>query len=181
MNNREVAVRLESFEGVSLSEARYGNQIEVRVETGSLVGLLAAMKSFGFGHLSNILAVDWIAQGELEVVYNLFSYADRVHATVKTRIDRAVAHAPTILSLWPQAQVYEREIHEFFGIVFAGNSNLEPFFLHNWKDMPPLRKDFDTQEYSRRAYGMLDGEPASNGGAAGGNHIEGGAKLERKP
>jgi NADH-quinone oxidoreductase subunit C len=156
MNNREMAVLVENVPGVSSSEERYDNQIEVRADAFALPGLLSYLKSNGFAHLSNILAVDWIEEGEFELVYNLFSYVHKLHATVKARVDREIAHAPSILTLWPQAQVYEREIHEFFGILFDGNPNLEPFFLHNWQDSPPLRKDFDTEEYSRRAYGMID-------------------------
>ena len=165
MTNREIAVLVEGIPGVSSAEERYGNQVEVKVATEAVVSFLSFLKASGFEHLSNILAVDWIADGEMEVVYNLFSYQHRVHATVKIRVDRDDPHAPSILALWPQAQVYEREVHEFFGIVFDGNPDLEPFFLHNWLDVPPLRKDFDTEEYSRRAYGMLDddAEPAMGG------------------
>ena len=163
MNNREMAVKIEGFPGVLSAEERYGNQIEVRGQNTALVSLLALLKTTGFEHLSNILAVDWIEEGEFELVYNLFSYSQRLHVTLKIRIDRETPRAPTILDLWPQAQVYEREIHEFFGILFEGNPNLEPFFLHNWQDIPPLRKDFDTEEYSKRAYGFLDEEPLAGG------------------
>lgn len=156
MNNKEMAVKIEAYAGVIAAEERFGNQLEIKADANAIVSLLTYLKATGFEHLSNILAVDWIEAGELEIVYNLFSYSQRLHATVKTRIERDPAHAPTILHLWPQAQVYEREIHEFFGIVFDGNPELGPFFLHNWQDMPPLRKDFDTEEYSRRAYGMLE-------------------------
>lgn len=159
MNNLEMAVKIEGFPGVLSAEERYGNQIEVRGQNTAVVSLLALFKTSGFEHLSNILAVDWIEEGEFELVYNLFSYSQRLHVTLKIRIDREAPRAPTILDLWPQAQVYEREIHEFFGILFEGNPNLEPFFLHNWQDMPPLRKDFDTEEYSKKAYGFLDDEP----------------------
>ena len=162
MNNKEMAVKVEAFPGVLSAEERYGNQVEVKAEAAALVSLLTLMKTSGFEHLSNILAVDWIKEGEFELVYNLFSYSQRLHITLKIRVDRDTARAPTILGLWPQAQVYEREIHEFFGIVFDGNPNLEPFFLHNWQDAPPLRKDFDTEEYSKLAYGFLEEPDPAN-------------------
>ncbi|MCK5399847.1 NADH-quinone oxidoreductase subunit C, partial [bacterium] len=57
-------------------------------------------------------------------------------------------------------QVYEQEIHEFFGIEFAGNPDLSPLFLHNWKEIPPMRKDFDTEEYSKRAFDVGEREGA---------------------
>lgn len=168
MTISEMAARIEASPAVLSVAERYGNQLELRVEPAAIVSTLSLLKASGFEHLSNLLAVDWIEEGEFELVYNLFSYQHRLHVTMKTRIDRASAHAPTILALWPQGQIYEREVHEFFGIVFDGNPDLAPFFLHNWQDMPPLRKDFDTREYSRRAYGMLDeeSEPPTEAGAA---------------
>lgn len=156
MTNREMAVTIKGLPGVSSAGERYGNQIEATCDTVAVASVLTLVKASGFEHLSNILAVDWIDDGQIELVYNLFSYRYRLHLTLKTRTDRDAPYAPTILSLWPQAQVYEREVHEFFGVLFEGNPNLEPFFLHNWQDMPPMRKDFDTEEYSRRAYGFLE-------------------------
>ncbi len=156
MTGREMAVRLEVFPGVESAQERFGNQIEVKCKSESALALLSTMKAIGFEHLSNVAAVDWIDESCFEVIYNLFSYGERLHATVKCRIDRDEPAIATVLGLWPQAQVYEREVHEFFGIHFEGNPDLEPFFLHNWKDLPPLRKDFDAAEYSRRAYGFLN-------------------------
>lgn len=137
---------------------RYGNQLELHVPLTQWVTTLSQLQAAGFEHLSNLACVDWIEQGELELLANLWSHSRRVHATVKTRLPREAPAAPTAQALWPQAQVYEREIHEFFGVDFPGNPELGPFFLHNWRDLPPLRKDFDTEEYSRRAYGFLEPE-----------------------
>jgi NADH-quinone oxidoreductase subunit C len=139
---------------------RFGNQLELACASDQLVTTLALLKAAGFAHLSNIMCVDRIADGKFELMYNLWSYAHRLHATVKVPLPRLESRAPTALSLWPQAQVYEREIHEFFGVVFTGNPDLGPFFLHNWRDLPPLRKDFDSREYSRLAYGFLEEEQA---------------------
>jgi NADH-quinone oxidoreductase subunit C len=141
--------------GCRVSE-RYGNQLELNSPARQWVTTLTQLKAAGFEHLSNLACVDWIDQDEFELLANLWSHARRVHATVKTRVPREAPAIPTVRSLWPQAGVYEREIHEFFGVDFPGNPDLGPMFLHNWKDLPPLRKDFDTREYSRRAYGFLE-------------------------
>jgi NADH-quinone oxidoreductase subunit C len=143
--------------GCRVSE-RYGNQLELHSPAEQWVTTLSQLKAAGFEHLSNLACVDWIDQDEFELLANLWSHAQRVHVTVKTRVPREAPAVPTVRALWPQAQVYEREIHEFFGVDFPGNPELGPMFLHNWKDLPPLRKDFDTREYSRRAYGFLEEE-----------------------
>jgi NADH-quinone oxidoreductase subunit C len=165
MTNREMADLLKShFPGAAVSP-RFHNQIELVVEAVQIPAVLAAMKSAGFEHLSNITCVDWIEYNRFDVTYNLWSYTHRLHAVVKARVSRESVggknpEVPTALHIWPQAQVYEREIHEMFGVAFTGNPDLSPLFLHNWQDMPPLRKDFDTVEYSRRAYGDKEGERA---------------------
>ena len=119
------------------------------------------MKSLGFEHLSNITCVDWLIHNRFDVTYNVWSYTHRIHAVVKVGVGRDEPEVPTVLNVWPQAEAYEREIHEMFGVRFAGNPDLSPLFLHNWRDIPPLRKDFDTVEYASKAYGVGgDGEGA---------------------
>ncbi len=129
-----------------------GTVFEVKTERDNLLSVLNWLKQQGFAHLSFISCVDWIAAGELELVYHLGSYTHKLHVLVKIRIDRDRPWAHTVHELWGQAQVYEQEIHEFFGAYFPGNPDLSPLFLHNWQDMPPLRKDFDATAYSMKAY-----------------------------
>ena len=161
MNNLEVAEKIKSlYKGIDV-KAKYTNQVEVRVKGIDIVGLLSSVKAMGFEHLSNVTCVDWIEKKKFDVIYNIWSYEHKVHITVKAEIDRKKPEIPTIMSLWPQAQVYERETHEMFGVNFIGNPDLSPLFLHNWKDLPPLRKDFNTIEYSKKVYGV----PENEGGA----------------
>ena len=37
-------------------------------------------------------------------------------------------------------------------VVFDGNPDLKPLILENWKEMPPMRKDFDPQKYSNEHF-----------------------------
>jgi len=48
----------------------------------------------------------------------------------------------SIIDIFPSAEFYEREIHDFFGIEFENNPRLhEKMFLpENWKDQPPHKK-----------------------------------------
>jgi len=127
-------------------------RVIVSLPKDSLFSLIAFMKEQGFQHLSFITCVDWIEEGEFELVYHLASYEDGIHAIVKTRVDRADPIYLSIIPLFEHAQTYEREIHEMFGVEFAGNDRLTPFLLTNWQEIPPMRKDFDTQEYSERMF-----------------------------
>ena len=146
---------------------KYENQFQVTVKPEHITGFAAWVQSQGFEHLSNMTCVDWIDRGVFQVVYNIWSYRYRLHMVVKSNVNRKASDSVSIGSLWPQAKVYEQEIHEMFGVRFAGNPNMGPLFLHNWKDIPPLRKDFDTEEYSRQAYGFLDDEAPAGDAVCG--------------
>lgn len=152
----DIAARIRDFGRGCRGEARYGNQVDAAVPAEQLLPLLLHLQQLGFDHLANIVCVDWIADQSFELVYHLWSYGHRIHAGVKTRIPRLRPAADSINALWPQARVYEQEIHEFFGVVFRGNPDLGPLFLHNWRDIPPLRKDFDSEQYARLAFGTLE-------------------------
>lgn len=71
---------------------------------------------------------------------------------VSTRINRENPAAPTVMELWPTARSYERDIHEFFGVKFEGNNDQKPLILENWQDIPPMRKDFDPQKFSKEHF-----------------------------
>ncbi len=148
-------------------QAKYHNQIEVISTPDKAVSNLVISKGKGFDHLVNILCVDWIKDGKFQVTYNLWSYNLKLHITFKVMVDRKKPVMPTIMELWPHAQVYERELHEMFGVDFPGNPDLRPLFLHNWHDIPPMRKDFDTEAYSMKAYSYKDAKRAiKEGGKA---------------
>ncbi len=62
--------------------------------------------------------------------------------TLRVTLPKKKPIIPTIMFIFPSAELYERETHDFFGIEFEGNSHLhEKLFLpDNWKGKPPLRK-----------------------------------------
>jgi NADH-quinone oxidoreductase subunit C len=107
-----------------------------------------------FEILLQISVVDWLKEKEFELVYQLWSVTESVHAFVKTRIPRENAEMPTVMDIWPVAETYEREAHEFFGINFKGNPRLGPFILEPREyEKHPFRKDFNTLSYVKAIYG----------------------------
>ncbi len=107
-----------------------------------------------FEMLMQISTVDWIKEGEFELVYQLWSVSESVHAFVRTRVPRENAKLPTVMDIWPVAETYEREAHEFFGIIFEGNPRLGPFILEPREyEKHPLRKDFNTLGHVKALYG----------------------------
>lgn len=139
------------FKDVSITET---DEREVKIDAlqENVLGILSILKNEGFSHLSLLTCVDWIENKEFELVYILFSWKDGGKIIVSTRIDRENPKFVTVKHMWPVARFYEREIHEFFGVEFEGNDDMKPLILELWDDIPPLRKDFDPLEYSRRKF-----------------------------
>ncbi|MBO8160522.1 MAG: NADH-quinone oxidoreductase subunit C [Thermosipho sp. (in: Bacteria)] len=127
-------------------------EVKIEIKPEMVLNALSLLKGSGYSHLSIITAVDWIEENKFELVYILFSWNDGGKFIVSTKIDRKKAKFVTVKHLWPIARYYERELHEFFGISFEGNDDMRPLFLENWDDLPPLRKDFDPMEYSKKKF-----------------------------
>jgi len=129
-------------------------RLVAEVPRDGLVSLLLLLKADGFEHLSMISCVDWIEEGELELVYHLWSQEKKVHVMAKTRIGREAPRFLSIIPIFRHAQTYERELHEMFGIVFDGNPRLVPLLLDHWRGPPPMRKDFDLRRYAKETFGV---------------------------
>ena len=63
--------------------------------------------------------------------------------TFKVLIPEKKPVIQSIVDIFPSADFYEREIHDFFDIEFKGNPRLhEKMFLpDDWVERPPLQKD----------------------------------------
>ncbi|ACR80731.1 NADH-quinone oxidoreductase subunit C [Kosmotoga olearia] len=124
----------------------------VDTDLKDLISILELFKLKGWNHLSLISCVDWIDDNQFELIYTLFNWENGITLMVSTKISRETPVAPTVMGLWPTARFYERDIHEFFGVKFDGNDDMKPLILENWKDIPPMRKDFDPHKFSKENF-----------------------------
>jgi NADH-quinone oxidoreductase subunit C len=118
-----------------------GFHLDVTVMPAQVVAAAEILDQAGFG-MDAVTGVDWIAQNEMEVVYDYFHPTSPLRIVVRARIPRANPELPTISGVFPGANWHERETHDFFGIRFAGHSNLKPFLLPEDADFHPLLKDY---------------------------------------
>ena len=119
-----------------------GYDLDVSLPAGEVVSAAEFLGGIGFS-LDTMTGVDWIAQNEMEVVYDYFHPASPLRIVVRTRVPRADPEVPTVSQVFPGANWHERETHDFFGIRFAGHPNLIPLLLPEDADYHPLRKDFN--------------------------------------
>ena len=76
-----------------------------------------------------------------DVVYLLLSPKLNRRIRVKIATDEATP-APSIISVFPAADWYEREAYDMFGILFDGHPDLRRILTDYGFDGHPLRKDF---------------------------------------
>ncbi len=124
-------------------------RITVKAGSKNVSSILLFLKNqHGFIHLNHISCVDWIEENEFELVYIVWNPKTKLTVLVHTRIDRENPVMENIDTIWDQANTYEREFREMFGIEFPGLVGRKEFILEDWDDMPPMRKDFDSQKYA---------------------------------
>ena len=88
-------------------------------------------------------APDSIPQEDaLEVVYIFNRFSARHRVSLRVRTPRSNPQIPTIAEIYPIAHWQEREVHEFFGIVFIGHPYLIPLLLPEDAEYHPLLKDY---------------------------------------
>lgn len=152
------------FDGLEIS-ITYENRITISTKKESILLLLSYLKRMGYDHLAIISCNDWIKDSELELIYIVSHYPekdpdqygdiDKRNIIIKTRISREKARFATIMDVFENAEPYERELHEMFGIYFEGHPRLTQLMLERDYKIPPFRKDFDTKKYANDLYGKI--------------------------
>jgi NADH-quinone oxidoreductase subunit C len=127
------------FQAVDFATKGYHFAAQVKPEDVVLAAALLDQEGYA---IDAVTGVDWIAEGQMEVVYDYFHPAMPWHAVVRCRIPRDNPELPTISDIFPGANWHEREAAEFFGIRFTGHPNLQRLLLPEDADYHPLRKDF---------------------------------------
>ena len=107
--------------------------------------LAAALRNdpdFAMDYLVTIVGMDWT--DSLGCIYYLESTANHAMCSVTVRTtDRENPMLHSVSDIWHVAGIYEREVYDFYGIVFIGNPDMRRLFLSiDWKGFP-LRKDYD--------------------------------------
>lgn len=100
-------------------------------------------ENLSFGHLCCEFGVDFPGRNEIEVVYVIGSYDHSVVLTLKALLPRDNPEIESVVSVYWNANWYERETYELFGVKYLNHPDLRPLVLPD--DMLgewPLRKDY---------------------------------------
>lgn len=120
-----------------------GEILLVNIPDAKLHSLVKALRDdFGFDYLVTIVGMDWVSS--MGCVYYLTSSTTKEFVSVKVQTtDRDNPMIHSIADLYRIAGIYEREVYDFYGIIFINNPDMRRLFLNiDWKGFP-LRKDYD--------------------------------------
>jgi NADH-quinone oxidoreductase subunit C len=92
--------------------------------------------------LASLSGVDYVADGQMCCVYDLYSFELRHRFAIKVFTPRASPSIPSVADFWPAADWQEREVYDMLGIDFPGHPDLRRILLaDDWEGFP-LRKDY---------------------------------------
>lgn len=116
--------------------------LELRRE--NLLTLVTRLKvEFGFDLFLDCTAVDYPhREPRFDVVYHFYGSGHNGRIRLKVQVPEADPVVPTLTRLYGSARFMEREVHEMYGIGFAGNDDLRPILLYEGFEGHPLRKDY---------------------------------------
>ncbi len=81
------------------------------------------------------------AARDFTVVYHLFNFEQPEEIRIKTSVSAGDARVPSAVKIWPNADWYEREAWDMFGVEFDGHPNLRRILLPPTWEGHALRKD----------------------------------------
>jgi len=133
------------FEGLFEPPVEFREEITLKLtDAGRIAEVCAvAKKDLGFDYLVDISSVDNYGDDpRFSIVYELYSYADRIHLRLKTDVSEEKSELPTVTTVWKTANWHEREIYDMMGVRFSQHPDLRRILM--WDGYPyfPLRKDF---------------------------------------
>lgn len=137
---------------VSAIQERFAGSVEV--DRGETTLHITAEKNveiaqvlrdeFRFNMLIDETAVDYWPQEapRFHMVYQLYSMSVNQSLRLRLPLDGNAPHLRTLESVFPNANWYEREVWDMFGIRFDGHSDLRRILMpYDWEGHP-LRKDY---------------------------------------
>ncbi len=142
MIQNEEDTLLSRFPEVVRKDERKGYEGYV-VEANALTDFARTLRDeLGYDYLSSVTGVDYLPQGQMEVVYHAYKTTGGPALVFKVQVPRDNPVVPSLVPIYPGADFQEREAWDLLGIKFEGHPNLKRILLWEGFHGHPLRKDW---------------------------------------
>ncbi|HTX91912.1 MAG TPA: NADH-quinone oxidoreductase subunit D [Anaerolineales bacterium] len=114
------------------------------VDKSNLLEFASALKTeLGYDYLSSLTGVDYLPEGKMEVVYQVYKTTGGPGVLFKVQVPRAeVVEVPSLMPVYPGVELQEREAWDMYGIKFTGHPDLRRILMWEGFAGYPLRKDW---------------------------------------
>ncbi len=136
-------VKADFKDGLLDSVLAFG-ELTLTVERDRIVEIMAKLKQepYRFHQLIDVCGADYPKRAQrFDVVYHLLSLTQNIRVRVKVMTDDVVP-VPSIRSVYPNADWYEREAFDMYGTLFSNHPDLRRLLTDYGFQGHPLRKDF---------------------------------------
>jgi NADH-quinone oxidoreductase subunit C len=120
-------------------------ELTLSVEAGDIIDVLTFLKNdvqCRFVSFIDICGADYpMREKRFDVVYHLMSPYQNQRIRIKVATDEDTA-VPSVTSVFPGADWFEREAYDLYGILFTGHPELRRILTDYGFEGHPLRKDF---------------------------------------
>ena len=133
----------------ALAEARWDREeLTLTITREGIINACIAVQKAGYNFLEDVTAVDWYpASPRFQISYHIVSHSLKERIRLRVMVDEASPALDTIVSVWPSANYYEREIFDLFGVRFDSHPNLRRIMMPEEWSGHPLRKDYPVEGY----------------------------------
>jgi NADH-quinone oxidoreductase subunit C len=148
------AIHANSLGGVTAATVAYG-ELTLQAVPRRIVEVLTALRDrpdCRFEQLVDIAGADYPDRARrFDVVYHLLSLSKNRRIRIKIETDEDTP-VPSVASVYPNADWYEREAFDMYGIFFEGHPDLRRLLTDYGFEGYPLRKDFPMSGYVEVRY-----------------------------
>ena len=139
----------QKFPNVVMSAVNERGDEVVYVKKDGVKALCKALRDdadLQFNMLMDLFGVDYLfweeKENRFEVVYNLHSLSKNHRLFIRVPVPETDATVDSVISVWPAANWFEREVWDMFGVVFKGHPDLKRILMYESFEGHPLRKDY---------------------------------------
>src|SRR5438105_4923583 len=100
-------------------------ELTITVAPENIVAAAKAVQTAGYNFFEDCTAVDWYpSEPRFQMTYHIVSMRMKQRVRLAVLLEGDDPSVPSITSVWPSANFYEREVFDLFGIRFPGHPNL---------------------------------------------------------
>ncbi len=123
------------------------------LDNSNLIKFATSLRDdLGYDYLSSVTAVDYLPESKMEVVYHVYKTTGGAGIVFKVQIPRSdPMEVHSLVSIYPGAELQEREAWDLFGIKFTSHPDLRRILMWEGFAGHPMRKDWHEAYFEEEA------------------------------